>query len=127
MDITQTLLNRGDMQQSETAIEMWICNCVCFRHAASSKVIHDWEEYRSSSGHESGHDSDGMESFNPPESDTESDGAMSQGFCGESESMVEKDEDIDESGDVDYFDEVAELDETGAYSDQDEGTDDEEI
>ena len=127
MDITQTLPNRGDPQQSETAIEMGICNSVCFRHAAISKVIHKWEEYRSSSGHESGHDSDGMESFIPPESDTESDGAMSEGFCGDSESIVEKDEDIDEPGDVDYFDEVVALDEIGVYSDQDEGVDEDEV
>ena len=127
MDITQTLPNRGDPQQSETAIERGICNCVGFRNATISKVIHKWEEYRSSSGHESGHDSDDMESFMPPESDTESDGAMSEGFCGDSESIVEKDEDNDEPEDVDYFDEVADLDEIGVYSDQDEGMDQEEV
>ena len=68
-----------------------------------------------------------MESFNPPEPDTESDGAMSEGFCGDSESIVEKDEENDEPEDVDYFDQVADLDEIGVYSDQDEGMDEEEI
>ena len=96
-------------------------------NASISKVILKGGEYRSSSGHESGHDSDDMESFNPPESDTESDGAMSEGFCGDSESIVEKDEDIDEPGDVDYFDEVAALDEIGVYSDQDEGVEEDEV
>ena len=102
---------------------MGICNCVCLRHAAISKVIHNWEEYRSSSGHESGHDSDGMESFIPPESDTESDGAMSEGFCGDSD----EDEDVDEPVGVDYFDDVAALDEMGVYSAQDEGVSEDEV
>ena len=127
MEVTQTLRNRGDLQHSDTATESGKCNCVCFSNATISKVIHKWEEYRSSSGHESGRDSDDMESFNPPESDTESDGAMSEGFCGDSESGVDKGEAIDGPWDVDYFDDVASLDEMGVYSDQDEGVSEDDV